>query len=178
MSARSLGCLALALSIAELDAGVREEPLGSNDGPRLRLYREHAVRNGLPLDAGSGPWCAYAASWAAWMAWHHLGDGAPDVPHSWRASVAELVSDARKVGAWHPAGDGYVPQAGDLAIFSRGHANPLLGGEGHVGRVERLEGDVLVTIDGNVGDAWARVRRLFRLALGFIAYPQPVETTP
>jgi hypothetical protein len=172
VSARSLGCLALALSIAELDVGVREEPMGSNDGPRLRLYREHAVRNGRPLDGGPGPWCAYAASWAAFKAWAHL-PSAPDVPHEWRASVAELVSDARASGTWHPAGDGYQPLPGDLAIFARGHGDPTRGGEGHVGRVERLEGDVLVTIDGNVGDAWARVRRVFKLALGFIAYPQP-----
>lgn len=173
---RSLGCLALAFSRAELDAGVREEPMGSNDGPRLRLYREGAVRNGRPLAAGPGPWCVYGACWAAFRAWLHLA-APPDVPHEWRASAHELVDDARASGAWHPAGDGYIPQPGDLAVFARGHGDPTRGGEGHVGRVESLEAGILTTIDGNHGDAWARVTRPVGEALGFIAYPQPPETS-
>jgi hypothetical protein len=177
VSARSLGCLALALSRAALEAGVREQPMGSNDGPWLRIYRSGAVRHGRPLVAGPGPWCAYAASWAALTAWHHLGADAPSLPHGWRASVAELVEDARASGTWHPAGDGYIPQPGDLAVFRRGHGDPTRGGEGHVGRVERLEGDALTTIDGNHGDAWARVTRPVGEALGFIAYPQPAPET-
>lgn len=172
----SLGLRALELSIAELDAGVREEPSGTNDGPRIRVYRSGALRKGKPLRAGPGPWCAYAASWAAEVAWQGTVGGA-EPPHRWRASVAELIADARERGAWHEAGDGYQPAPGDLACFGRAGEDPRRGGKGHVGRVERVEGAQLTTIDANHGDRWARVTRPLSACLGFIAYPQPPESS-
>ena len=163
-SGETLGERALRFAVAELDAGVREEPSGSNDAPRIALYRSGAMRGERALNAGPGPWCAYAASWCAAQA----GEGAP---HGWRASVAELIRDARAVGAWHPAGDGYQPQRGDLACFGRAGESPVNGGKGHVGRVERVEGSTLVSVDANHGDRWARVYRPIDVALGWIAYP-------
>lgn len=164
-SGETLGERALRFAVAELDAGVREEPSGSNDAPRIALYRSGAMRGERALNAGPGPWCAYAASWCAAQA----GGVAP---HGWRASVAELIRDARAVGAWHPAGDSYQPRRGDLACFGRAGENPVNGGKGHVGRVERVEGSTLVSVDANHGDRWARVYRPIDVALGWIEYPR------
>ena len=165
--ATTLGQRALALSLAELAADVREEPSGSNDGPRQRVYRTGAMRNGRPLAAGPGPWCAYGACWAAYAA----GAGAP---HGWRASVAELIADAREAGAWHPAESDYEPAPGDLACFGRAGGDPRRGGTGHVGRVEASDAATVTTIDANVGDRWARVTRARGAVLGWIAYPSDV----
>ena len=167
----SLGCRALRLSVAEMEAGVREFPAGSNDGPKIRLYRAGAWRHGLPLAAGPGPWCAYAACWSAEVAWQEMPLDAPHPPHGWRASVYELVTDARAADAWRPAGAGYQPQPGDLAVFARDGQSPLTGGAGHVGRVESSTVDTVTSIDGNVGDRWARVTRPLAEVLGWIAYP-------
>lgn len=167
----SLGLRALELSLVELAADVREEPSGSNDGPRIRVYRAGAMRKGRPLRAGPGPWCAYAASWAAWTAEQDSPPPGSPVPHGWRASVAELIDDARAEGAWHDAGDGYQPAPGDLACFGRAGGDPRRGGAGHVGRVESVTPETVTTIDANVGDRWARVTRPMASVLGWIAYP-------
>ena len=168
----TLGQRALALSLAELAADVREDPSTPNDSPRIAVYRSGAMRGSKPLRAGPGPWCAYGACWAAAQA----GAGAP---HGWRASVAELIADARDAGAWHPAESGYEPQPGDLACFGRAGGDPRRGGTGHVGRVERVEASQVTTIDANVGDRWARVTRARGAVLGWIAYPTvPMVASP
>ena len=123
-------------------------------------------RGGRPLGLTSGNWCAAFASAAARTA----GDGAP---HGYRAAVAELVADARTAGAWHDVAEGYQPRPGDLAILRRAGGDPRTGGNGHVGRVERVDDGSYTRIDGNHGDRVARVDA--RLAdpdlVGWIAYP-------
>ncbi len=154
--------------------GVGEVPPGSNTGPHIREYFSGCLRGAKPLRITSGPWCAAAACWAGYVPWEDDLDVDPQAvppPHLWRASVAELIDDARAVGAWHPMGDDYAPRHGDLAIFARNGHDPTHGGLGHVGRVESSTVDTLTTIDGNHGDAWARVTRPMHEALGFIAYP-------
>lgn len=142
----SLGARALMLAIGEL--GVCEEPLGSNTGARVREYLAPCERGGKLLRLVSGPWCAAFASWCARAA----GAAGP-----YRASVAELVNDAYAANTWEPVG--HVPVPGDLAIFRRDGQDPTLGGSGHVGRVERVDGDRFSCIEGNYEHRVARVER-------------------
>lgn len=161
----SLGERALAWAVSQLGQG--EQPPGSNGGPYVRELFAPCERAGRPLGLTSGNWCAAFASAAARAA----GEGAP---HGYRAAVAELVADAREIGAWHDVADGYQPRPGDLAILRRAGGDPRTGGTGHVGRVESVDGDRLVTVDGNHGDRVARVERRLTDAdlVGFISYPR------
>lgn len=135
----------VAWSRAEMLAGVKEVPDGSNTGPRIREYLAPCVRDDRPLGLTVGAWCAAsacAASRAAWM------DG--DYKHPYRASGSEMIADAVAAGRWHPKASGYVPQVGDLAIFKL--QNPVWGR--HVCRVVSFTGPAFVTIGGNEGNAW------------------------
>ena len=106
---------------------------------------------------------------------------APVAPHGWRCSVAELVTDARALGTWRPAGAGYQPKIGDLVISGRSGGDPTKGGTGHVERVSQIRdvdaigvhpGELreVWTIGGNEGNTW--IEAPFRaLPLGWIDYP-------
>lgn len=161
----SLGVAALAWSVAHL--GLREDPPGSNAGPEISLWLAACERGGRPIGIKSGSWCAAFA--CAAQAAVRAPDEAP--AHGRRAAVHELVEDARAFGTWRDPS--YRPKVGDLAIFRRNGADPRFQGEGHVGRVETIDGDTYTTIDGNSGDAVARVERRFDDPnfVGFIAYP-------
>lgn len=79
--------------------------------------------------------------------------------HGWRCSVAELVADARATGAWHPKGDEYEPQQGDLLVSARSGGDPTKGGTGHVEIVSSGSRDALGTIwprtiGGNENNTW------------------------
>jgi cell wall-associated NlpC family hydrolase len=121
-----------ALAVARGEIGVREQPPGSNDGPRLATYRS-AVAGSY---AGA-PWCAYFVSWAAAQAGAPIGDGGTGLGsvaqiHDWAQRTGRLVSQ---------------PQAGDLILF----------GTAHVGIVESVNPDgSLTTVEGNSSDQVAR----------------------
>lgn len=215
----ALGERALAVALQELADGVREDPPGSNGGPRVREYFTGCSRAGKLVGLTSGSWCAAFVGWCDRQALKAVrrdldsesakllaaGEGADvdqqarlvaigaqidtidlwlggadvtplGMPCRWRASVAELVADARAAGAWHPADGVYSPAPGDLAVFKRNGQDPRIGGQGHACRVERVPNDtgVFPTIDGNYGDRVARVER--RLSdpelLGWIACPR------
>ncbi|SEH14590.1 CHAP domain-containing protein [Thermoleophilum album] len=131
VSASAVGGRMLALARAEL--GVREAPPGSNDGPRIALYRS-AVPGG-PV----GPWCAYFVSWLARQAGAPLGDRGQGF-----ASVDALWSWARAAGRTY--GPEEVPRPGDLVVWDE-----------HIGIVERVLPDGRIqTIEGNTSDSVAR----------------------
>lgn len=161
----SLGERALAWSVAHI--GLRETPPGSNAGPEISLWLAACERGGKPIGITSGSWCAAFAS----AAQSSVIAQDEALRHGRRAAVRELVEDARKLSTWRDTT--YRPQRGDLAIFKRVGADPRLGGEGHVGRVESMsESGAYVTVDGNHGDAVARVARTLADPdlVGFIAY--------
>jgi len=82
-------------------------------------------------------WCAYFASWVYEQAGVPLLSGS----RSGVASVSMgLVPTAESHGAYHAAGSGYTPQAGDLVIYD-GHVNIL------------IDPATFETIGGNEGDA-------------------------
>lgn len=88
--------------IAISQLGVKEDPLGSN----------HIIGN--PYKSNDEPWCAYFASWV----WREAGV---------RGINGKLLPDYGYTGylknwginnhRWHPRGESYTPQVGDLVIF-------------------------------------------------------------
>jgi lysozyme family protein len=165
----------------ELSDGIHEEPMGSNTGPRIRAYFADCVRD-FPLPDGTieqrrlgltaGNWCAAFASYCG----ARMALPGEELPHHYRASVAELWKDAVVSGAARPPS--YRPERGDLAIYARNGSNPTWGGLGHVGRVS-AEPDVqgvYETIEGNHNDRVERVRHVLGDTVGWIAYGAAVAT--
>lgn len=123
-----------ALSFAQQEVGVSEQPPGSNDAPRIAEYR--ASTSG----AGIGPWCGYFVSWAAKAAGAPLGEAGQGF-----GAVSSAWDWAKRTGRAVPAGQ--TPQAGDLIVWNGTH----------IGIVESVDPDGKVhTIEGNSSNAVTR----------------------
>jgi len=155
----------IAWSRAEMDAGVAENPPGSNTGPRIRDYLAGCIRHERRLGLTAGQWCAAAASMAAHVAALH-GDHVP----TWRASGLEMIQDAIASGRWYDLDDVlhglYVPSIGDLCVLAPSAGMPSWGR--HVTRVVQWSPTGFRTIGGNEGNAWAETARTMTpTVLGF-----------
>lgn len=117
------------VAIARGELGVSEVPPGSNNGPRIAVYRS-AVPGG-PV----GPWCAYFVSWVARQAGSPLGERGQGF-----ASVDQLWAWAQRSGrAVSAQAD---PRPGDLVVWDE-----------HVGIVEAVLPDGRIrTIEGNTSN--------------------------
>jgi hypothetical protein len=136
-----------ALAAAAAEVGVREEPPGSNDGPRIAEYRAATAGS-----APGVPWCAYFVSWAAGQAGAPIGEEGQGY-----GAVEEIEAWARRTGRFLPVEA--LPQPGDLILF----------GGRHVGIVESVNGDgSLATVEGNHQDAVSRVQRGRFEGTGFV----------
>lgn len=131
----------LQVALAELDAGAKEEPPGSNRGPRVDLY---VPRWALRASGRKGPsWCAFfvgrVSSWALgrFLPGGHLG------------SCDRLMKAAKKAGRWRPKGA--VPRPGDAFIMDTDGAR---GNHGHTGFVLRVGAfdQKINTVEGNSGN--------------------------
>jgi hypothetical protein len=119
---------------AAAEVGVREQPPGSNDGPRIAQYRQATAGSGV------GPWCAYFASWAARQAGAPLGDSGQGF-----GAVSDVWAWAQRSGKAEPAGS--RPSPGDLIVW----------GSRHIGIVESVDPNGAIhTIEGNSSDAVSR----------------------
>lgn len=181
----TLGERCLDVALAEFDAGVCEEPPGSNTSPRIREYLAPCVRGdrNINLNLVASNWCCAFASWCCHQA-VNLHDRAP--PHGYRAGVIELIADvldphARWTGLWKPIAEVrsglWVPKPGDLAIYDRSDpGRPETSWWRHVNRVVSFEPDAgtFVTIGGNENQMITIDEQpmLKHNLLGFIAYPQ------
>lgn len=123
-----------ALAAVQAEVGVTEQPPGSNDAPRIALYRQST--------AGSmvAPWCAYFVSWAAREGGAPLGDSGQGF-----GAVSDVWAWGQKTGKAIPNGQG-PPQPGDLIVWN-----------GHIGIVESIAADgAITTIEGNSSQQVAR----------------------
>ena len=112
---------------AQGEIGQREYPDGSNDSPRIAMYRSATV--GAP---GPGPWCSYFASWACKQAGVPLGDQGQGF-----GRVDDVAAWAQRTGRWMPATA--TPQPGDLIVWDE-----------HIGIVQGVLPDGSIqTIEGN-----------------------------
>lgn len=118
--------MSLAIARRELEAGVHEEPLGSNTGKRIREYLAPCVRGNedKPLNLKSGNWCAAFVCFC-----HYNVETFPGYhAHGYRASVVEILNDvasddwskdARFVPPALVRNGKAVVNLGDLAIYDR-----------------------------------------------------------
>lgn len=99
-------------------------------------------------DDNDGSWCAAAVS-------HWIKEASEDetvslnFPLSFGAKA--LFQNIRSAGA-----SADVPQAGDIVCWDRGDVGSW---QGHIGVVERYDGGILHTIEGNKGSFPSKVRR-------------------
>lgn len=128
--------------IATAELGVREQPPGSNNGPRIAEYRTATKGSGV------GPWCAYFTSWVAAQAGVPIGTNGQG--EGWVPAVERWGKDT---GRWIASGSGQSAQVGDLIVFDRN-------GDGltdHIGVVTGVRSDGGVdTVEGNSSDAVSR----------------------
>jgi hypothetical protein len=153
-----------ALRIALKEVGVKEQPPGSNRGPRVDQYQD---ADGLP---GRGyPWCM------AFVQWAYRQAGRPLDPAK-TASVGFFLGWAR--------GQGLVtskPLRGDVVCYQFDSNN----WPDHVGIVSRVlpgglilavEGNTSITSDDNGGSVMLRTRRTSRCS--FVRVPGAAPTPP
>ncbi|MCF1182329.1 CHAP domain-containing protein [Marichromatium gracile] len=159
------------LEIARSEIGVREDPLGSNRGPRVEAY---LASTGLD---GGHPWCAAFVHWCFAEAARGLGIDNPcintaGVLDHWNRAGHEGV---RRITQAEASADPARIQPGAIFVIDTGDP----GGAGHTGLVERIEGARLVTIEGNTNVAGGREgigvlrrhgRKINSINKGFIDY--------
>ncbi|HUR84830.1 MAG TPA: CHAP domain-containing protein [Solirubrobacteraceae bacterium] len=135
------------LAAVQGEVGQAEQPPGSNDSPRIAVYRNATAGSGV------GPWCAYFTSWAARNAGMPLGDNGEGF-----GSVDALYAWAQKAGRAVPNGPGVVPRPGVLIVWDE-----------HIGVVESIEPDgSIATIEGNSSDRVSRRVHEAGSALGYV----------
>jgi hypothetical protein len=124
------------VNLVSREVGVKEQPPGSNDSPRIAQFRQATAGSGV------GPWCAYFTSWAAREAGVPLGDNGQGF-----GRVDDVYAWAQKAGKAIPNTGGDVkPQSGDLIVWDE-----------HIGVVESVGADGTInTIEGNSSDQVAR----------------------
>lgn len=128
------------VALAELAKNVREVPDGSNKGPRIDIY----------TDGNAEPWCADFISWVYKEAGQPFSGGLSD---GWRIPGAQSLPAWLKAnGKWFDKGSSDTPMPGDVVYF-------IWGGDGdddHVGIVEKVDGETMITIEGNSSNSVAR----------------------
>lgn len=169
----------LVVSRAVSRLGYHEDPGAPNRGTIVRLSLGGCVRNGHALGLFEGiPWCAGFVGLCMWdedilvaRSWtpgSFLVEGDPR-PVGWRASVFELVEDARATDTFVDVSELQERPAepGDLLIMGRGGQDPRRrGNTGHVAVIENQLPDGFATVGGNEADPAKRqpdgVRRSVR----------------
>ncbi|MFP2907590.1 peptidoglycan-binding protein [Pyxidicoccus sp. 3LFB2] len=122
---------ALAMAIEELKAGAGEEG-GPNAGPWIRKYLNGQAPEG-------NAWCAGFVSWCFWQ-----DPGGPPFPYT--VSARKLLGELGQRGWAHLSGERYLPQPGDLVVWSRVDSG---GREDHVGLVHHVAYGMLYTVEGS-----------------------------
>jgi hypothetical protein len=147
---------------------VREVPRNSNRGPQVDVYLKRAgVSPGLS-------WCCAFVYWCFDEAANALALTNPMVRTAgcldhWNRSPAQ---GARRIMAAQAVRNPGLVRAGMVFIMDHG------GGLGHTGLVEKLEGGLMTTIEGNTdasrsregGGVYRLTRKLVEVNKGFIAY--------
>lgn len=133
-----------ALKIAIEELGLGEEG-GNNSGPHVAKYKL-IEDDGDPDDDGA--WCAAFVSWCCEEACRRLDRG---LPFKRSQGAKQLFKRIGMCGSFVTE-----PQPGDVVCWDRGKKGSW---QGHIGFVEKVEGGILHTVEGNVGAYPSKVRR-------------------
>ena len=164
---------ALLAQVLDIAAGeeakqVREVPRNSNRGPEVDAYLKRAgVNPGLS-------WCCAFVYWCFDEAAKALGQANPMVRTAgcldhWNRAPGQ---GARRILAAQAVRNPELVQSGMVFIMDHG------GGLGHTGLVEKVEGGLITTIEGNTdasrtregGGVYRLTRKLVEVNKGFIDY--------
>jgi hypothetical protein len=161
----SLSLLALEIAISQI--GQSEQPKGSNSGPMVDQYLK-----AVGLNPGY-PWCQAFVNWCFEKAAEQMGKAEP-VPNTGGVLKCwDMMSLNHRILQREAVSRPQLVKPGMQFVMNYGH------GQGHTGIVERIEGLVLHTIEGNTNEAGSREgcvvarkeRRMDdKLMLGFIRY--------
>jgi hypothetical protein len=146
------------LEIALSQQGVSEQPKGTNTGPQVNEYLKSAgISPGYP-------WCMAFVYWCVSRACEEF------------KIVNPLVRTGGVMNQWNQTKLRKIPRIsrsvkpGDVFIMQFGH------GTGHTGFVEKIEGGLIYTIEGNTNDDGSRegyeVARRTRPISSFIGFIQ------
>jgi len=159
------------VAAAEEADHIREQPPGSNRGPRVDEYLRAA---GLDPSTGNYAWCAAFVVWCFERAARAMGSTSP-VPRT--AGVHDMWQKAGRAGLRRipydiATGDPSLVQPGHVFFIDTG------GGRGHVGLVAGRSGNDFATIEGNTNElggregigVFARTRPVRQATLGFVEF--------
>tara|TARA_Y100001973_G_scaffold106348_1_gene183689 strand:+ start:31318 stop:31965 length:648 start_codon:yes stop_codon:yes gene_type:complete len=137
---------ARSLEIARSLVGQGEEG-GNNSGPFVEMLLGKEYDGD---DDDDGAWCAAFVSHCISQA----SAGAPPFPMSFGAKA--IFKNAGNYGS-----KSMEPKVGDIVCWDRGklNADGTKSWQGHVGFVERVDGDIITTIEGNKGRYPSKVKR-------------------
>lgn len=137
------------LQVARDELGAREQPPGSNRGPKVDQYTNWV---GVPPNKPGPPWCMAFISWC----WSHADGGSPFGRILSVYKMVEWGRDKKRVVT--------VPQLGDVGCILRSRFH------GHGFLVCGVAGDVVMSVEGNSGQA---VRGLVRSVASITAVVRP-----
>ena len=168
--------------------GAQERPWGSNKGPDIvKLVQgtkvtgqeklkqsEYKLHWGIHSAWSFPPWCAIAVS--SWMAEAFDATKWSEIPFgNWFGGVTQTARWAEKRGVYRKVSEGVSVSArpGELFIMGRAgsgsdEAQGFPAHAGHIGVVAWDEGDALMTIEGNAGNAVRFKRRSKGAILGLV----------
>ncbi|MGI2035338.1 peptidoglycan-binding protein [Rhizobium panacihumi] len=134
------------IAMAASQIGVTEQPIGSNRGPRVDDYIRAA---GLDPTKGDYPWCVCFLQWVFQKAEASSGT-AFDVPKTAGVHALWTMRAAAKSVVTADAANPALIKPAMIFLLDTG------GGKGHAGLVESIDGDRLITIEGNTNDGGSR----------------------
>lgn len=169
---------ALVLEKAISDLGKAEWPKGSNQGPQIW----HLIHNPFnekqsyydyigfeAPDDSYPPWCALAICW-----WIAHGGGQWNYPFpAWFGATAQIEAWGKEKNRFTSSGGSTAWPAGAIFTMSRagsGSDSSTAIRSGHVGLIVADEGQKVVTIEGNTGDAVAWQRRPKSSLRGYVVW--------
>jgi hypothetical protein len=173
------------VEVAWESIGGQEKPWGSNKGGDIATIVQGTKVTGISKLKASAykehwgitqtwlfpPWCAIAVS--SWMAEAFDATSWSEIPfRNWFGGVTQTVKWADKQGLWREVGNGDV-RPGELFVMGRmGSGSDEREGlpthAGHIGIVAWDDGDHVVTIEGNCGNAVRSKRRAKSDLIGFV----------
>lgn len=134
-----ISSIPLHIAIALNEIGVKEEPKGSNTGPRIDLY----------TGGRSEPYCAHFVAWCFRESGRDLPGDVP--PNKKTANPLASVAHMERVFGEH----GWLfkePQPGDVVFYSNRGLSDRGPGR-HVGLVIETDAKTITTVEANWSDA-------------------------
>lgn len=158
----------LQIALGEEGKKVREQPVNSNRGPQVDAYLQRAgVQPGLA-------WCCAFTYWCFDEAAKALGRPNPMFKTAgclahWNGAPSK---GARRIQRFQAVADPALIKPGMIFIMDFG------GGAGHTGLIERVDGGLIATVEGNTdasktregGGVYRLNRKLADINKGFIDY--------